>query len=144
MAKSPRFHWPAYRFFLKTLLLVTTIRVGLWLVPFRHMRNWVKKLARPAPGVTPTGWPSPQQIARMVTATSRYIPQATCLTQALTAQVLLGRYGHASNLRIGVARAEDGQLQAHAWVESDGQVVIGGSEDSLQQYVAFPVFDGEP
>jgi hypothetical protein len=50
----------------------------------------------------------------------------SCLNQALAAQVLLGRRGHPSLVHIGVARGERGQFQAHAWVESGGQVVIGG------------------
>ena len=143
MVKSHRVRWPTYRFFIKTLILVVAVRLGLWVTSFRKMRSWVKKLAQPPAGVTPSGWPSPRQIALAVYTTSRYVPRASCLTQALSTQVLLGRYGHPSNLRIGVARDERGQFRAHAWVESDGQVVIGGTEDSLQQYVAFPTLDGE-
>ncbi len=57
------------------------------------------------------------------------VPAATCLTQALTAQTVLSRRGHDSRLRIGVAKDTQGNLEAHAWVECDGTVVVGESED---------------
>jgi hypothetical protein len=42
--------------------------------------------------------------------------------------VLLARHGHPALVRIGVVRGEGGGVQAHAWVESEGAVVIGGAE----------------
>jgi hypothetical protein len=45
----------------------------------------------------------------------------------LAAQFLLSRRGYASRLRIGVARGPNDGLRAHAWLESDGMVVLGGS-----------------
>lgn len=67
-------------------------------------------------------------IAWAVTVASHYVPAATCLTQALAARVLLAGRGHSARLCIGVARSESGRLQAHAWVECAGRVVIGGAE----------------
>jgi hypothetical protein len=42
----------------------------------------------------------------------------------MAAQVLLRRNGHPADLRFGVRRSER-KLEAHAWVESRGRVVIG-------------------
>lgn len=131
------------RVWITSLFLVGAIRVGLWLLPFRFVRslaaNVVAALAM---------WPqaermSPARIGRIVTVASRYVPRATCLTQALATEVLLGRYGYPATLRIGVARSRAGELQAHAWVESEGAVVIGGSEIELQKYAPFPALEGE-
>ena len=55
---------------------------------------------------------------------ARRIPRATCLTQAIAAQLLLARYGNASTLRLGVLTSS-GQFKAHAWVEHNGGIVIG-------------------
>ena len=71
-----------------------------------------------------------------VEATSRRVPGATCLTQALALQILLGRRGQASELRLGVSRGDAPGLQAHAWLESEGQVVIGAAE--RDRYTALP------
>ena len=52
-----------------------------------------------------------------------------CLTQALAGQVLLERYGYPALVHVGVTKkAKNGTFQAHAWLESDGKVVIGESE----------------
>ena len=72
---------------------------------------------------------------------SRYVPRATCLVQALATQILLGRHGHAGQVHIGVALDEKLGFRAHAWVESQGEVLIGGSEE-LDGYAPMLVLDG--
>ena len=67
------------------------------------------------------------------------VPRATCLTQALAAQVLLARLGERSVLRIGVARDERLGVRGHAWLEHRGRVVIGGA--SLDGYVPLPLLE---
>ncbi len=49
-----------------------------------------------------------------------------CLLQSLAGRHLLTRRGYLSHLRIGVAKESDGPLRAHAWVEWDGRILIGG------------------
>ena len=71
-------------------------------------------------------------VAWAVSAGSRYTPSTSCLVQALAAQMLLNRRGYLSQLRIGVAKGDAGQFQAHAWVESDGRIIIGGNKDFLR------------
>jgi hypothetical protein len=53
------------------------------------------------------------------------VPGATCLTQALAAQVLLERYGLPTRLHMGIVRDEGQAVRGHAWVESQGAAVIG-------------------
>jgi hypothetical protein len=81
---------PSRQFFIKTLLLLWLMRLGLWLMPFRLLYQAVDKLAvGPA---QPLAWPQPEQMAGTVTLASRYVPRATCLTQALVTQILLARF----------------------------------------------------
>jgi hypothetical protein len=56
---------------------------------------------------------------------------------------MLSRYGYPASVRIGVTRSETGQLQAHAWVESKGRVVFGGSEASVKHYTVLTALGGE-
>lgn len=86
--------------------------------------------------------PSDAQIAqiittvRMVKIAVRYnAPWTTCLKKSLVLWYLLRRQGIAANLQIGV-RLEQGQFQAHAWVEYQG-LVVGDRADVRQQYTAF-------
>ena len=58
---------------------------------------------------------------------TRIIPQSTCLVRALAVSRLLAQKGYESTLHIGVKR-KAGLLEAHAWVEYDGRVIIGDSE----------------
>jgi hypothetical protein len=50
-----------------------------------------------------------------------------CLPRALAAHAMLRRRGIASRLCLGVAR-EDGELEAHAWVEVGKDKIVGGTE----------------
>lgn len=70
-----------------------------------------------------------QNIVHSVKSMSRYVPVATCLTQALTTQILLAQIGHSTDLKIGVAKSIEGKLEAHAWLESRGEIVIGKLKD---------------
>jgi hypothetical protein len=56
-----------------------------------------------------------------------------CLARALATQHLLAVNGYGAQLRIGVAKESSGKLEAHAWVEYQGNVIIGG----LQHLSAF-------
>ncbi|HEY0733679.1 MAG TPA: lasso peptide biosynthesis B2 protein [Herpetosiphonaceae bacterium] len=120
------------RLLLRAWLLLGVIRVALWLLPFRI----VHRLPARAQAASPCF--SIEQIGWAVAIAGVYLPRATCLPQALAAQVLLRRHGHAADLKIGVARDERGRLEAHAWVESAGRIVIGGSASTLARYTPLP------
>lgn len=115
------------RLFAQALVVVAGIRSSLM---FRSV-NATLRLSD-ALGRSPAGVRSrlmevePAIVA--VRRASKLVPGATCLTQAIAARTLLARRGHSSTLRLGVAK-EDGDLKAHAWLESDGRVVIGEFED---------------
>lgn len=105
--------------------LVLAVRLGLWLLPFR----WLAALVERVPEQGGPHAPSARRVALAVATASRYVPSASCPTQALAAQALLRRYRHPASLRIGVARPSGRRLAAHAWVECAGAVVIGDTGD---------------
>lgn len=76
------------------------------------------------------------EIAWAVTTAARYVPGATCLTQALAAQRLHTRSGCATELRLGATKGPDDVFRAHAWLERGDRVVVGGEERDA--YAAFP------
>jgi hypothetical protein len=134
---------PSYRRLLITaLLLIGIVRVGLWLLPFQALRRLLAHTTREVAGTRGGGQAPINRVAAAVTVASRYVPAATCLTQALATQVLLRRCGYAADLRIGVARSGAGEFQAHAWVECQGKIVIGGAQ-ALSRFTPFPPLDGE-
>ena len=114
---------------------VAAVRVALWVLPFRSVLGVIRSVgaSRRAGAVTP------ERVVWAVEAAARGVPRATCLVRALAAQALLARRGHPSQLRLGVARGASQAFEAHAWLEQDGQVLIGGGSEG--RYVPMPTFD---
>jgi hypothetical protein len=121
---------------LKTGLFLWEVRLGLWLFPLPTLRRLLTGL-RPANHIFPEGPARIEKITWAVAVASRYVPAATCLTQALAGQILLAQQGEPAILQIGVAKNKAGELEAHAWVESRGRVVIGASRE-LFRYTRLP------
>lgn len=104
----------------------------LRVLPFRRVR---RLMAGEVPDRERPSLPSDEErrLLWAVTAVSRrLLPNRPCLPQALAAQFLLRRRGaRPAHLRIGVARNDDGSIEAHAWLERDGRVLLGGTESPL-------------
>ena len=110
------------RLVVKAWFTVSAVRILLWVVPYRWIEAWVLK-----PRVATPGPVRPADIARAVTRASTLVPFATCLTQALAGGFLIRRAGRNAVIHFGVARDVAG-FKAHAWLESEGGIVIGGRE----------------
>lgn len=126
--------------YLRTWLLLFRIRLMLWVLPYRRWRQIAAQMIR-VENERQLERPQVNQITRAVRVMSKYVPQASCLTQALAAQTLLANEGQRSQLRVGVTQ-NGGKLEAHAWVQIDGRVVIGGRE-SVVRFSAFPTLELE-
>ena len=112
--------------FLIALLAIASVRVGMWLTSFRRLHRSLARIARPTGSPDPT----PGEVDRIgwaVCSAARFVPGATCLPQALAAEAILRRRGHPADLRLGVKRGDDG-VEAHAWVESYGRVIVGDGD----------------
>jgi hypothetical protein len=118
--------------------LELAIRIGLWLFPFGEVRTRVAAVHPRSRAAS--GSDADERIAWAVTSAARYVPAATCLTQALTAKVLLTIAGREATLRIGVAKDGD-RLRAHAWVEGSGRVIVG--DHDLSRFTVLPTYEGE-
>jgi hypothetical protein len=123
---SKFFHLPSVEkcLLFRAWILLGVIRLGLELFPFSTLRKLLDRL-RIKLGSLKKKF-SEEQLVWSVTVVSRYIPKATCLAQALTTQFLLQQAGHQACLHIGVTEADEGRLKAHAWVESQGRILMGG------------------
>jgi hypothetical protein len=127
-----------------TVVLLAAVRLGMRLLPFQRLRRVLTKVSR-RPG-TPPAVPAPNSEAQVVwaiTAAGRLLPgTSTCLARALTALVLLERRGDRADLRIGVARVDAGPLEAHAWLEKNGSVILGELPD-LARFLPMPALDNK-
>jgi hypothetical protein len=69
-----------------------------------------------------------RRIAWAINRTAPFVPGATCLVRAIATQRLLNRYGHDAQLHIGVTKSEEQGFEAHAWVECNGDILVGRTE----------------
>ncbi len=129
------------RLLTKAILLLCAVKVSLELLPFRTVRRLQSRVSESRLRLRKSDRCSIERVVWAVELAGRLMPRtSTCLTQALTAQILLSRRGHPAFVHIGTVKAEGRKIQAHAWVESGGEVVIGGHE--LEQYTRLTVLDG--
>jgi hypothetical protein len=134
-ANLPR---PERRLLVRALPLVACVRVGLWVLPWHVTRRLTQRLSVTARTTGSSPQVDVDAVARAVSRAARRVPRATCLTQAIATSVMLGRRGVPATIRFGAARDPQGRFIAHAWVECQGRIVIGGVT-SPQRYAAFPV-----
>lgn len=114
----------ADRVVLEALVAVPLARLAVALLPFRVIHRAIEAAMRHRG--SPSNVPR-ERIARAVVRVARRVPGASCLTQVVGAALLFACHGHEATVRLGVARA-DGPVAAHAWLESDGVVVLGEPE----------------
>jgi hypothetical protein len=116
---------------ISAFLLLWAVRVGLWVLKFSALDS-ISKGRKSSHKQTEF---TEEQIVWSIKAASAFVLQATCLTQAITARFLLSRYGYGADLRIGVLREND-QLKAHAWLENEGRVLMGGR---ISEFIPLPL-----
>jgi hypothetical protein len=118
-------------------LLLVFIRLSLALVPFGTLHALLAKLAN-----RPHNSQRIDERQTILWATRSLgrclLGDRPCLAEALIVQTFFRKHGYPAELRIGVRKAPSGQLLGHAWVESAGEIVIGGAE-SPQEFAVFPL-----
>jgi hypothetical protein len=116
------------------LLLVQTF-VFVWisstilrLVPFAIVQKLFVSRVAP-PGRMHRRRPI-ERLLWAIAVAGRYVSGTTCLSLALAGRMMLNRYGYPAHIHIGVAKDHAGAFGAHAWLESEGTIVIGGQEST--------------
>jgi transglutaminase superfamily protein len=130
--KFLRLHARDRRLLLEAVTLLLSLRVALRLIPIRWLFSI--RFHRTSPATIERT----DRLLWSVCCASRRLPATTCLVQALALHILMSRYGHDSQVRIGVTN-RNGNLDAHAWVESGGQVLLGGPDVTLYR----PLFSSQ-
>lgn len=118
----------------RCLAVLIAVRIALSTLGYGPIRRIL-----PRPPARPDSRFYARQLARRITRLAPLVPGASCLTQALALQYLLGRAGHASHLQIGVRQDERGDFSAHAWVTCNDRVVLGQDDTRIAAYT--PIAD---
>lgn len=115
----------------RQLLMEAAIRlIVAWcvlrLVSFARVTATLERARTGRRAVTPE---TVRRIRWAVESAARNLPLSlTCLPQALAVSWMLITRGCTPQMLYGVAKVENGGFESHAWVELDGQPVIGHRE----------------
>ncbi len=118
----------------KTWIVLVGVRLTLSFGSYRAVLRRIEALERRDNPCLSIG-----QLADAVDLTSRYVPRASCLTQALALRYLAAREGVDCTIRIGVKKQRNGSLEAHAWVTAEETVIIGGRLEDIDAFT--PIID---
>ena len=113
-----------------TLARVVTLlwgyRLALWLLPF----HWVMRHAERPVAQQEAKRSEQRRLVRRIKQAAWFVPHATCLVRVLVGAHLFAAQGRQAKVVIGVRRRA-GVLEAHAWLESGGRIVLGEVYDLL-------------
>ncbi len=125
---------------MRTIAPLVAMRAAVLALNFARVRRIAEAMSRPLRIDADAARPSPDRIAWAAATASRVVPGGSnCLVRALATGIVLKRYGYPSELKIGVTKPASGRFEAHAWLESDGSVVIGDFQ--LDRYTAMAAPD---
>ena len=119
--------------FIKTYFTLIGVNLLLEFVPFFHLRKLIATQSRK----NIKAKSDPLVVHRIVEAieiASRFTPRkSTCLVKALTGYYLLTKNNIPVEMCVGVKLGLPGQLDAHAWIVNQGEVILGDL-DNLPEY----------
>lgn len=125
----------------QTCIVLGASRLGLRCLSFHTLHHLIDKLSNRLIQANGTRELTPEQIISAVETSTYYMPgQPQCLSRAITTKIILAVYGYHCNLKLGVMKTPMSSLEAHAWIEYEGNVVIGGGQE-LNRFVSFPSID---
>lgn len=132
---------PERSFLIQAWCALLAIDLALQCLPFTRVTSFCRRLRATPHDRRAVSFPAILQLAPLVTVAGRYSPiETSCLKEALALAWLLSRRGVATTLRFGVARCNT-DLDAHAWLEHDGQIILG--EGVAESYAPLLPLTGE-
>ena len=107
-------------------ILLAVSRLVLWVVPFRFVWPYLSQTVSEREATDPCLLRS---IIWAIDTAAKWVPGSKCLVKAMAARIIMGHYGYACSVRLGVNKNQNGKFQAHAWVERNGDIIVGNLSD---------------
>ena len=128
-----------------TIMLL--VWAGLRLFPLTRVLRWCgngagETLSPKDPGRVDSAYADRMAWAAQAVG-RRLFGSGPCLVQALALNWFYSRHGIPGQLYIGVDKEGHGRLAAHAWLESEGRVMVGGPEEMLAGFARLPALTQE-
>jgi hypothetical protein len=131
--------WAELRIFAGSVCMLTFTRLALPVFSLATVTRMVRRVLTPGRPFAGTQRRTEREVIWAVEAAARRSPVgSTCLTTALVAQALLSRHGYEARLRIGVRRDQGAPFAAHAWLEREGKIIVGGPVAVVESYTPLP------
>lgn len=131
LARFRRLPWSDQSLLCRAAFRLSLASLAVHLLPFSWWRSRLN--SRPPSRSSGNGIDQVNRIVWAVEVAARHVPGATCLVQSIVGAEMLRHAGHQAEIHVGVSARPDQALRAHAWVESEGLILLGG-EDSASQY----------
>lgn len=119
-----------YFLYINVFILSGIVRLAILLIPFKFLSRFFEKSRKES------SYPCAQsrrdvdlikKIGLAVTRVSKYTPwRCMCYEQGLIAKTILQLNGLESTLIFGVAKNNQAEIQAHAWLQCGSLIVVGG------------------
>ena len=132
---------------IEAALFAALARMAILTLPFRWFAPWLGRHGEANDGTDETTEAEPvrHRVGRAVQLAGRHTPwQSKCLVQAIAARLMLGRRGVAGTIYLGLAKDPDGQMKAHAWLQSGDTIVTGRNGMSRFTVLSSFAFGGIP
>jgi hypothetical protein len=127
---------------LRMTVFLLILRAGLNLLPWRMMLRVMAAAEKKLADLRPVDAQYRERVAWAVrTAGKVVLGEDGCLPQALAVHFMFRRKGLPAELILGVMKGPEGQLVAHAWVESSGAIATGEAPRDLKRYTRLAVLD---
>lgn len=128
----------------RTFCLLVAAKIVLRWIPVQRIVQWKQRPLQVAPSTVPLAESEERyRIAWAVQVVARWSPiEFVCFPQCLAAIALLRKKGIESRLFYGVTRVED-KLVTHTWLESAGEILIGGGPLGALSSTSEDVLDEE-
>jgi len=129
--------WQERWLLFQAIAFLPMMAAGLHLMNFQRLRSMLERFSPVPPDVCgDAALKQASGTARLIHAAAFRMPfNITCLVRSVTLWWFLRRQGIPSEIRIGVNQ-QNGEFQAHAWVEING-MVLNDRHDIHDQYSPF-------
>lgn len=118
-------------------VILSAIRFGFSFLPFRVLRLVLVRIPQAVSYRRTSSLGYAKKITWAVNTAGCYVPGVRCLERAIAAHLLLAYSGYPTRLCIGLERKDGGHLEGHAWIEMEGEVIIG-NVPNLGQFWRLP------
>lgn len=110
----------------EAMLFTWLARLAVRLIPFSRIVRWIEHNASSHQSAKTPEPALIYSLRRAVkTASRNALWKSVCMQQSLAMYTMLSRRGYGSTLRMGAKINPQGKIEAHAWLESDGEVILG-------------------